>query len=101
MISDKVIITRDGSSTILNKETGEHYHSTFGAIQESEHVFIQSGLETFGQLTWPIAILEVGFGTGLNAMLALKWAEEHKIHIDYMGIEAFPISGKLVLQTCP
>ena len=83
-------ITDDGSHTLFNPHFGETYHSSFGAIQESNHVFIRAGLENLDKALAEIKILEVGFGTGLNALLSLIWASEHKKRIRYFGIEAFP-----------
>ena len=63
----EIIITNDGSTTIRIPEWDENYHSTHGAIQEAKHVFIKNGLEVF-QNQAEISILEIGFGTGLNAL---------------------------------
>lgn len=91
----KVITTADGSKTIHLVEWDEHYHSIHGAIQEANHVFIKHGLlffmETFPQ-THPIHILEIGFGTGLNAFMTLIETQKLNLAIDYVGIEAFPIT---------
>jgi len=62
--------TEDGSTTYFNEQVGEHYHSTFGAIQESQHIFINAGLEPFFSRK-SVSVFEVGFGTGLNALLTL------------------------------
>lgn len=88
----KLFITGDGSHTLLNEQIGEHYHSTFGAIQESSHIFIQGALDEIRDKKSPISILEIGFGTGLNALLTLLWAERFDKQIWYHGLEAFPIS---------
>lgn len=89
-----IITTDDGSKTIKIEEWNEHYHSTHGAIQESMHVYIQAGLDYFSSRNQPesITVLEAGFGTGLNALLSYLWSEKSKIKIDYLGIEAYPIS---------
>lgn len=91
----EIITTADGSTTIHLVEWDEHYHSIHGAIQEANHVFIKHGLlffvETFPQ-TNPINILEIGFGTGLNAFITLLEAEKLKRSIHYLGVEGFPIS---------
>ncbi len=86
-----IVLTSDNSHTFFNKNVGEHYHSTFGAIQESEHIFIGAGLKYLAERISDISILEMGFGTGLNALLSLKFALENNLTIDYFGIEAFPI----------
>lgn len=98
MEKKKLITTQDNSHTLYNPEIKEHYHSTFGAIQESEHVFIKSGLEAVGSGLNSINILEIGFGTGLNALLTFLWAEKHQKKICYFGLEAFPVSTDLVRQ---
>jgi len=84
------VLTRDGSHTLFHPQAGEHYHSTFGAIQESEHIFIRAGLEAVGKQDTAIHILEVGLGTGLNALLSMQWAGVHGRKIIYTGLEAFP-----------
>ena len=77
--------TDDNSSTLYSPAFKEHYHSTHGAISESQHVFIHSGL---AQLTKDeLNILEVGFGTGLNALLSLKFSKEIKQKLYYSGIK--------------
>lgn len=84
------ITTNDGSVTILLPEMQETYHSKFGAIQEAYHVFIQNGLAlTQGQ---PIAILEIGFGTGLNAFITFMETEKSGQVIKYTGVEAYPVT---------
>jgi tRNA U34 5-methylaminomethyl-2-thiouridine-forming methyltransferase MnmC len=89
----QLITTGDGSHTLLNTDLNETYHSTHGAVQESQHVFIKNGLDFFIEQNTPdeINILEVGFGTGLNALLSLKQVQDSKIKIHYTSLEAFPI----------
>jgi tRNA U34 5-methylaminomethyl-2-thiouridine-forming methyltransferase MnmC len=87
-------ITADGSATLFVPELNEHYHSTFGAVQESMHVFIQNGL--YQKDIENLKILEVGFGTGLNALLTLLHSE-FKI-IEYHGIELFPLTWEMVIH---
>jgi tRNA U34 5-methylaminomethyl-2-thiouridine-forming methyltransferase MnmC len=93
MSSLKIITTKDGSHSLLNEQLNETYHSIHGAIQESNHVFIEHGLgfvqENSNAPT--INILEVGFGTGLNALLTLQHALIHNITIRYTSLEAFPV----------
>ena len=81
MQGPQIVKTDDGSFTLYNSTLKEHYHSTFGAIQESEHVFIRSGLESIAKPGKLLSVLEIGFGTGLNALLSLIWAEQNKQHI--------------------
>ncbi|MGC1633032.1 MAG: tRNA (5-methylaminomethyl-2-thiouridine)(34)-methyltransferase MnmD [Gelidibacter sp.] len=105
----KIITTADGSKTIQIEEWSEQYHSVHGAIQEANHVYIKQGLlfcfdkrkpseesidtvETTANSSRKLSILEIGFGTGLNAFLTLLQADEHHIDVRYTGVEAFPIS---------
>lgn len=84
----EIVITKDGSHTIYNKFLNAHYHSIHGAIQESKHVFIKNGLQYQSEKKIEeIHILEVGFGTGLNAILSLVFGKEINTKIDYTGIE--------------
>ena len=70
----------------------EQYHSKHGAIQEAYHVFIHSGLDLFNNQN--LHILEIGFGTGLNAFITLIESEKRNLKINYTGVEAFPVSGE-------
>ena len=85
----KVIKTSDGSSTIFLEDWNESYHSRHGAINEAYHVFIKNGLKKFknGQIN----ILEIGFGTGLNAFITLIEAEKLNMKVNYEGVEAYPL----------
>lgn len=90
-----IVTTRDGSHTISIPAMQVTYHSIHGAIQESEHVFIHAGLEHVSFSTdKPLRIFEMGFGTGLNALLTLAWAIDHKKNIDYTAIEPFPLENE-------
>lgn len=83
----EILITSDGSTTINLPDWGEQYHSKNGSIVETHHVFIDSGLR---QVTADeIAILEIGFGTGLNGFITYLEAEKP---IDYVGVEAYPVT---------
>ncbi|MGM0375561.1 MAG: tRNA (5-methylaminomethyl-2-thiouridine)(34)-methyltransferase MnmD [Bacteroidota bacterium] len=85
-------ISEDGSSTLYRPDIDEHYHSIHGAIQESEHIFIRAGLDYFtGQ---DVSILEIGFGTGLNALLTLMIRNGR--HIRYHAIEKWPLDEDLM-----
>lgn len=86
----KLVKTADGSHTLFVPELNENYHSVHGAIQESQHVFIKSGLQACEA---PVpAILEIGLGTGLNAFLTLCEAEKLGKQVYYESIEAYPIA---------
>ena len=86
----EIITTGDGSKTIQIMDWQEQYHSKHGAIQEAYHVFIKSGLDLFKKQE--INILEIGFGTGLNAFITLIEFEKRKLKVNYTGVEAFPVS---------
>ncbi|MBC7748786.1 MAG: tRNA (5-methylaminomethyl-2-thiouridine)(34)-methyltransferase MnmD, partial [Methylotenera sp.] len=92
----EIIQTLDGSTTIHLTEWDECYHSKHGAIQEAQHVFIKNGLSLFQNQK--VAILEIGFGTGLNAFITLLEAKKMHQTIDYVGVEAYPISAEEVLK---
>ena len=91
----EIIKTRDGSNTLFVPEFDETYHSSHGAIQESLHVFIRNGLKFKSELN-DLSLLEVGFGTGLNALLSFIDSEETNIKIRYTSIEAYPLKWDLV-----
>ena len=82
-------ITEDGSHTLYVPEIDECYHSSHGAIQESEHIFIEAALNQCSKKE--ITVFEVGFGTGLNAYLASLWAEKKGLKLKYITIEKYPI----------
>ncbi|MFB9057738.1 tRNA (5-methylaminomethyl-2-thiouridine)(34)-methyltransferase MnmD [Mariniflexile ostreae] len=101
----ELVVTADGSSSIYLPEWDEQYHSKHGAIQEAYHVFIKHGLDYFNEFclkdskpNLDISILEIGFGTGLNAFITMLEAEKANIHIDYCGMEAYPVSMEHVLK---
>ena len=95
----KVVLTDDGSSSIFSEDMQQHYHSHFGAMQESVHIFIEAGLcaDTLSHLN-AISILEIGFGTGLNALLTYFKAEELHKEIYYETIEYHPLTQHEVAQ---
>src|ERR1700744_4084588 len=97
----EIVKTEDGSNTIYNSEVGENYHSRHGALQESRHVFLKSGLEYFLSLhnTKSVSILEVGFGTGLNFLLSADYCIAQNINLNYTGIEAYPLTPEMLGQT--
>ena len=88
--------TDDGSTTLFVPELNEHYHSTKGARTESQHIFINMGLKA-STATTP-HILEIGFGTGLNAWLTLEEAEKSGRNVYYTGLELYPLEWQLVEQ---
>ncbi len=90
----KIQKTKDGSHTLISKEFGELYHSHNGSIQEAIHIFIQNGLQAFDENK--MAVLEMGFGSGLNAILSYYYAQESNVKINYTTIEAFPVDLETV-----
>lgn len=90
----QIITTADGSKTIQIEDWAEQYHSIHGALQESQHVFIDKGFNAVIKKSdnKEISILEIGFGTGLNAYLTLLEAEKNECKVHYVGVEAFPVS---------
>ena len=89
----RLIISKDGSHTIYRKDIDETYHSRHGAVQEALHVFISKGLKEVEKSKRPINILEVGFGTGLNALLTCVNSTSE---VNYIGLEANPLSIKVL-----
>lgn len=87
----QIITTKDGSKTIHFPDINENYHSQHGALQEAQHVFFKNGLNHFLDKD-EIYVFEVGFGTGLNTLLALEYALQQQKKITYHTIEAFPIT---------
>lgn len=87
----EIILTNDGSSSLFVPELNETYHSIHGAIAEAKHVFLKKGLDVVKNLK-PVRIIEVGFGTGLNALLTLNKAIEENLKIEYTGLEKYPIT---------
>jgi len=85
----EIVKTDDGSDTLFVKELTEHFHSTFGAVQESMHIFIGAGLKNCHKDA--LTIYEVGFGTGLNAYLTLLESINSNKTIRYISIEKYPL----------
>jgi len=93
-VKPKIELTADGSHTLFIPELDEHYHSVNGAIQESTHVFINTGLKHCGKDS--VNILEIGFGTGLNAFLTLLNVKDTNKIIHYTGLELYPLSKSII-----
>lgn len=90
-----LIVTDDGSHSLSIPELGVSYHSTHGAIQESQHIFIQEGLTPLLAKHAALSIFEMGFGTGLNALLTYIAIENYPVKIYYETIETSPIDVAL------
>ncbi len=95
-----LFVTEDGSHSLQVPNMNETYHSSHGAIQESNHVFIKNGLEHWinKYKEESVHIFEVGFGTGLNALLTLQKAEQLNTKIDYTSVELYPLNSDLTNQ---
>ncbi|MGB2116425.1 MAG: tRNA (5-methylaminomethyl-2-thiouridine)(34)-methyltransferase MnmD [Flavobacteriaceae bacterium] len=93
MLERKIITTADGSKTIHLESWNEQYHSKHGAFQEANHVYINKGflhrVNTFQGNT--IEVLEIGFGTALNAMLTFTESIKQSLKINYTAYEAYPV----------
>lgn len=88
----EIIITNDGSHSLSVPGMNEQYHSVHGAKQEAEHVFFKMGLDSLSQSN--IRVLEIGFGTGLNALLSYNYARDKNISMDYVSLEKYPVLEK-------
>ncbi|GAA4277740.1 tRNA (5-methylaminomethyl-2-thiouridine)(34)-methyltransferase MnmD [Aquimarina mytili] len=90
----EIITTADGSTTIHLPELNEQYHSKHGAINEAQHVFIKNGFRHIldQQDVKELDVLEIGFGTGLNAFVTFLEAETKDQRINYVGVEAYPVA---------
>ncbi len=95
----QLIQTDDGSQTLLNTNIDSTYHSLHGALTETDHVFIKSGLEQIlANQNDNLAILEMGFGTGLNALATAVHVTDKKVEVDYHSLEMFPVPKEIWSQ---
>ena len=90
----EIILTADGSHSLFLRDLNENYHSVNGAITESVHVFINNGLLFRKQLA--MTVFEVGFGTGLNALLTAFFAENKGFTIHYLSVEKYPLEPETI-----
>ena len=90
----RLVLTEDGSHSLYVEEMDEYYHSKYGAIQESKHVFIKHGLGAIERND--VSVLEVGFGAGLNALLTCMESMTLQKNTHYDAIECFPLDGSLI-----
>lgn len=93
-MKSKIIVTDDNSKTLLIPELNETYHSTKGALTEAQHVFIKEGLLFSNQKA--LNIFEMGFGTGLNAILTLKESFNTSANINYHSVESHPLEQSIL-----
>ena len=94
----EIFKTADGSHSLYSEQFGVSYHSKYGAIQETQHVFIDAGLRQKTLEQKDISILGIGFGTGLNALMTCLEASKHNFKINYVAVEAFPVPMETVRQ---
>jgi len=96
----KIIVTGDGSHSLYLPHLNETYHSSHGAITESRHIFIKAGLDHFfeNHPDQPIHILEIGFGTGLNALLTWEWSRKLQQPVQFNSLEPFPLTSEIYEQ---
>jgi tRNA U34 5-methylaminomethyl-2-thiouridine-forming methyltransferase MnmC len=98
MSDNKIFETQDGSHSLFSEKYQVSYHSKYGAIQETEHVFIKAGLYEKSLVQKEIDLLEIGFGTGLNAFMTFLEAQKRKLNIRYTAFEAYPITMEMAQQ---
>lgn len=94
----QIITTSDGSPTLYNPQLGEHYHSVHGAVQESRHIFIEAALRHRLAQAIPtegLRLLELGFGTGLNALMTIEALRGTDIAVHYTSLELYPVPEAL------
>lgn len=96
MAQIKIVQTADGSQTLFSERHNAHYHSLNGALQESLHIFVKNGYEYLS--CDAINVLEVGFGTGLNATLTASKAVDLKRNTRYTGIDLYPVEEDILTK---
>lgn len=94
----KIFETADGSHSIFSEQFGVSYHSKYGAIQETQHVFINAGLRLKAIVKKDISILEIGFGSGLNALMTALEATKRNLNVQYTAVEAFSVPVEMARQ---
>lgn len=97
-MKQSIILTEDGSHSIVMPQLNVSYHSRHGALQESKHIFIEAGLKEVLKKKNDIAVFEMGFGTGLNALLTLIETENISVNIYYETAELYPVDNSIASQ---
>lgn len=97
---ESLIVSADGSHTLRSQHFDATYHSKHGAISESRHIFIGAGLDylSHSKEAGPVTIFEMGFGTGLNALLTAQWSQSYNRMVRYTTIEAYPLNTEITNQ---
>jgi tRNA U34 5-methylaminomethyl-2-thiouridine-forming methyltransferase MnmC len=93
---NEIVETKDGSHSLKSDKFNQTYHSVHGAIAESEHVFIEAGLNFASKNKDELTIFEMGFGTGLNAFLTAVHGSDQKLSIRYETVEQFPVQTRQI-----
>lgn len=91
----RIVETQDGSHTVISPVADVGYHSRYGAVQESRHVFIEAGLNYKSVGSANVRVLEIGFGTALNAFMTFLEAEKRQLPIDYTGVDNLPLEREI------
>jgi tRNA U34 5-methylaminomethyl-2-thiouridine-forming methyltransferase MnmC len=94
-VMPKIQITEDGSHTLFSEMAGQTYHSSHGAVQESRHIFISQLMGQWSEMNGVLSVLEIGFGTGLNALLTAEWARENGVRVEFTTIELYPLAAEV------
>ncbi|MEA3477910.1 MAG: tRNA (5-methylaminomethyl-2-thiouridine)(34)-methyltransferase MnmD [Bacteroidota bacterium] len=94
----QLITTADGSHTLFVPGLQDHYHSTYGAVQESRHIYIRNAFRANSAKNTLCQVLEIGFGTGLNALLTWQESILEDIPVQYTALEPFPLETALAMQ---
>ena len=92
----ELVSTQDGSDSLYRPDIDEQYHSSFGAIQESMHIFIRSGFMAVPKKE--VQVFEMGFGTGLNVLLTILAANENQKKVKFYSIEKFPVPADMIVR---
>jgi len=94
----QLVITKDGSHTLYVPGLHDHYHSTFGAVQESSHIYIDRAFKAYQLDKDKVNVLEIGFGTGLNAFLTWQESLMQEVCVEYLALEPYPLGTSLASQ---
>ncbi len=95
----RIIQTADGSPSIFSEKYKAYYHSIHGALAESRHVFIKNGLAYAHKLfSGKLHVFELGFGTGLNAVLTAAYANENNFSVKYTGIDTVSLESDVLKE---
>lgn len=91
MDGHRIFETQDGSRSLFSERYGVSYHSKYGALQETRHIFIEAGLRHCAVDRTHLEVLEVGYGTGLNCLASLLHAARVGLSLNYVGLDPYPV----------